>query len=384
MVGRMRLGQISLRLQAIFGNTLPFGGVDVVLVGDTGQLPPVFDTPKFDESYKKKGPIPPTVVEGLKVYKMFSTVVQLKRSFRQDSSDVFYSTLQRMRQGTQTTADWRYFCTRNLEKLPSDERALFLSNTTVRFCSTRQAAADWNAIKLKELRKPLVVLKARHTGVGGAGRSADDFGGLEARTVLAEGARVSLTKNLWTDKGLFNGSLGTVVAFLYAEGEHPDDGDLPETVVVNFDAYLGPGLEGNPGHVAVPVSTQGFAPGGGSKGWVERSQVPLVLCWATTIHKSQGQTVGEGQANTRMVLDIGEGPKAEFSPGLSFVGFSRAKTVTALALSPMPNLDRFKKVGQGLAAAARRAHEAQQTTDAASTRAQYQHLLTNQWLAGTW
>ena len=100
MVGRMRLGQIILRLQAIFGNTLPFGGVDVVLVGDTGQLPPVFDTPKFDESYKKKGPIPPTVVEGLKVYKMFSTVVQLKRSFRQDSSDVFYSTLQRMRQGS--------------------------------------------------------------------------------------------------------------------------------------------------------------------------------------------------------------------------------------------------------------------------------------------
>ena len=79
-----------------------------------------------------------------------------------------------------------------------------------------------NLIKLKNLNQPIATIKARHSG--GAQTliiSSDEMGGLEHVIYLAKGARVMLTINIWTEVGLCNGALGTVLDFVYADGQTP-------------------------------------------------------------------------------------------------------------------------------------------------------------------
>lgn len=67
------------------------------------------------------------------------------------------------------------------------------------------------------------------------------MGGLEAVVYLTKGDKVILTMNLWTDVGLCNGSLGTVIDFIYSEGQQPPS--LPISVLVQFDKeYKGPSI----------------------------------------------------------------------------------------------------------------------------------------------
>jgi ATP-dependent DNA helicase PIF1 len=368
MIGRRNFGRLSLRLQEIFGNQLPFGGLDVVLVGDSAQLPPVKDKPKYDQSYNLKT-VEPEVIEGITVYAAFETVVQLTRAYRQNAEDPFYSMLLRLREGEQTVADWEMLRPRHIHSMPAAERAEFAS--AVRFMSTNDAAETYNTAQLHFLNAVSVHLQARHEGVGASNDGADDYGGLEQHVRLAVGARVMLRKNEWTDLGLYNGALGWVRAILYDLGAHPSRGDLPTAIVVEFDQYLGPAFEGRAGHVAVPVRTMGNL-NEKTKAWCTRSQVPLALAWASTIHKVQGQSVGPGEPAERMALNTGD---REHAAGLTFVGISRAKALNAIAFDPLPNLDRFMRAGKCLQDANRKRHERVLAEYAVATKLKYGHLL---------
>ena len=68
------------------------------------------------------------------------------------------------------------------------------------------------------------------------------------------------------------------------------------------------------------------------------ARVPLALCWAITMHKSQGQTI------YKAVFDLG---KSEATAGLTFVCVSRAKRLVDLLVEPMP-FDRLSKLGEKL------------------------------------
>ncbi|CAN0005066.1 unnamed protein product, partial [Ascophyllum nodosum] len=74
---------------------------------------------------------------------------------------------------------------------------------------------------------------------------------------------------------------------------------------------------------------------GDDRGHETRHQVPLALCWAITMHKSQGQTMDKA------VVDLG---KSESTAGLTFVCLSRAKRLADLLIEPMP-LERLSKIG---------------------------------------
>ena len=67
-----------------------------------------------------------------------------------------------------------------------------------------------------------------------------------------------------------------------------------------------------------------------------REQLPLALCWATTMHKNQGQTVGKAVTDLR---------KSEATAGLTFVCLSRAKQLLDLLMEPM-TFDRLSKIGE--------------------------------------
>ena len=369
-MGRKVTGWVSMRLQEVKNNTKPFGGVHVILVGDTGQLPPVHDKPKFDKSPCFKAKDMAAVAHGLEAYDHFTRVVHLTRAYRQAGGDEFYAQLQRIRQGEQTKPDWRVFCERDLRKLPANERERFVGDSAVRFCATTADAAEYNMRKLRELGAPIVVIRAKHSSTAASNLDKGSFLGLEKEVLLAVGARVYLRTNELVKKGLFNGALGWVRGFLYKTGQHPSNDEHPEAVVVEFDDFDGPGFDGRARHVALPIRTAAVE----KKPWLWRSQISLGLAWATTIHKAQGMSCGVGQPNTHMVLMLG---KKEFAAGLTFVGVSRAQDLQCLAFEPAPNWDRFDKAGKGVQVSNRMRHEAEQKLYAERTKADFAGLLVN-------
>lgn len=118
--------------------------------------------------------------------------------------------------------------------------------------------------------------------------------------------------------------------------------ELPLAVLVSCKTYKGPTLwhtEPRPdfpnGVPIVPVTplTTTFDINGKI---MSRTQLPLRLAWAVTIHKSQGLTL------ERIKLGLG---KREFSTGLTFVGLSRVKALDRIMIVDQVNYSRVQKLG---------------------------------------
>ena len=140
-----------------------------------------------------------------------------------------------------------------------------------------------------------------------------------------------LTRNLWTEKGLCNGSMGTVLDIIYKEGDNPPA--LPIAVLVQFDdSYTGPSFcSDKPRCIPIiPETNESDLHGT----FCERQQLPLKLSWAITIHKSQGLTLDKAW------VDIG---KTEDFVGLTYVGLSRVRKFQDLIVEPM-TLERLQSI----------------------------------------
>lgn len=153
---------------------------------------------------------------------------------------------------------------------------------------------------------------------------------IEAKTVLARGARVSLTTNKWAHKGLFNGALGTVIDVRFAKGSSPLVGDFPLFVVVDFDNYVGPSYDpNNPTYVPVPIQTLYENRSKNNHRCCKMKYVPLEIAFARTLHKVQGQSIGPGHPVPIMVFHPGKTSFEGRNPGLLYTGISRATSLGA-------------------------------------------------------
>ena len=93
-----------------------------------------------------------------------------------------------------------------------------------------------------------------------------------------------------------------------------------------------------------------------------RTQLPLRLCWAITMHKSQGQTLDKA------VIDLG--PKA--CTGLTFVCLSRAKRLVQVDLMVEPmSFDRIGNLGNSSTIKARLQEDVRLVELAQGTRVRY-------------
>ena len=129
----------------------------------------------------------------------------------------------------------------------------------------------------------------------------NDCAGLPRSVKLAVGAQVMLRRNILCEDGLVNGARGIVVGFTWPDGQptQPQIGQLPQNVLLKFhDLRVGRisrvSVEGDA--EAVPVMAKFYGREGVT---LQRTQLPLLPCWAATIHKVQGLSLDAA------VIDLG-------------------------------------------------------------------------------
>ena len=195
----------------------------------------------------------------------------------------------RLRNGETTEHDWKQL----LSRQPSQVENIKCFAGVTRLYYSNDEVAKYNYHCLLELKQPKAEIFAKHSSVEGKNISAQEMLGLQSKLLVAKGARVMLTVNLWPSVGLCNGSIGSAVDIIYEPNTHPPS--LPVAVIVQFDSFSGPSFTDNePSCVPVPPITATVQCGNVVH---ERQQLPLTLAWALTIHKSQGMTLNKAWVN---------------------------------------------------------------------------------------
>uniref|UniRef100_A0A8D9E7N4 ATP-dependent DNA helicase n=1 Tax=Cacopsylla melanoneura TaxID=428564 RepID=A0A8D9E7N4_9HEMI len=303
----------------------PFGGMFLYLLGDIKQLPPVLDRPFYGTGYKGS-----LHDQGQILYRSIPTCFTLNSSYRQNGEEqqFFRDLLDRLSVGQSTLEDWQVLMTREKSRLLRNEIAEF--RDCLRLFPNNASVAAYNLQKLESLSQPVARISSDNNNAEAAKADCEKGQGLEKTLYLCKGSRVMLKTNLWTKKGLVNGALGTVVDIVYGSGKVPPE-DRPLAVCIKFDSYTGPLMKN-----IVPIGpvTRCWKSGNVS---CTRSQFPIILAWAVTIHKSQGLTL------PKVALDIGT---KELAPGCTYVALSRVKRLTDLIIEPGFNYDRLTRIQQ--------------------------------------
>ncbi len=299
----------------------PFGGLQLVLVGDFFQLPPIVKQDLSGEpvtppsgTFAFESPLWKTM--GLKTYELTQIV-------RQKDED-FQRVLNEARKGELTKKSMRILATR----FGMDWSTLEIRPTML---FTRRAEVD--TINLSHLNKLTTERKtynastiflpiAQTTGltptdplVQKAIAKLDNDAPYSPELILAIGAQVMLLVNK-PDLGLVNGSRGVVVGYGLSDTISPVSSSnagssLPPSFLVPIVQFRN-GLR-------IPVEHHTWElsdfPG------VCRRQIPLKLAYAITIHKAQGATLDCA------LIDVG-GKTFEF--GQAYVALSRVKDLESL------------------------------------------------------
>jgi ATP-dependent DNA helicase PIF1 len=152
-------------------------------------------------------------------------------------------------------------------------------------------------VSLGDSKKPVLKVNALHRGPQAAEVSTEDAGNLHATLLLSIGCRIMSVENRWTERGLVNGAFGTAHDIIWKEGDSEARYRAPFALLVKFDNCTGPEfLRTGNGDILVPIfkSTREFFR---DRIPCTRTQFPITLAYAITIHKAQGMTVPRAVLN---------------------------------------------------------------------------------------
>ena len=283
----------------------PFGGIRLILSGDFFQLPPV--------DLKQSGGF---AFQSTAWREAAIITCELTEVIRQ--SDVFFSgLLGEIRLGvcSETVAATLRSCHVSTKALPNDGIV-----PTKLYCTNKNVDVE-NTLMLSALQAPQHDFKCVDVWIGSsvAGTAVRaSLLTLAAQRIpevlsLRIGAQVMYTRNAF---GLVNGSRGVVIAFENGSGEGAAG-------MRNIqDTFTYPVVQFDTGEIVhVLPSTMEFKKS--NTGFLRRTQLPLRLSWALTIHKSQGMTL------TRVLVDAG----SAFECGQVYVALSRAASIHGLYIT---------------------------------------------------
>jgi ATP-dependent DNA helicase PIF1 len=182
---------------------------------------------------------------------------------------------------------------------------------------------------LAAANRPVKKILSIYTGRNASKVSNEEADNLPNKLLVCVGAQVMLSTNLWTEKGLVNGSIGTITDVLWDTGQDPSV-SMPSLLLVCFSEYSGPDFPLYRSKIVpiFPVTCQFDYKGVPCT----CKQFPLQLAYAITVHKSQGLTL------SRVVLNIDQ---KEHCLGLSYVAISRVKALDRLMFESPFDFSRF-------------------------------------------
>lgn len=278
---------------------LPFGGVQLLMIGDLQQLAPVV---KDDEWLLLRDYYDTPYFFGSRALQQTQHVtIELQQVYRQ-TDDTFVSLLGKVRTGTLTAADVALLNTRVLAGHEAEP-----VEGVIRLTTHNRTADDYNLQRLRDLPGRARQYRATIEGTFPVtSYPADDT------LSLKPGCQVMFLKNDVSAEHLFyNGKLARVVE---VADEHVTVEGLEDGRLINVT----PMEWANARYVIDRQSRE-------IREEVEGifRQYPLRLAWAITIHKSQGLTFDHA------VLDVG----AAFAAGQTYVALSRLRTLQGLILT---------------------------------------------------
>ncbi|MCB9273837.1 MAG: helix-turn-helix domain-containing protein [Lewinellaceae bacterium] len=276
----------------------PFGGIQLLMIGDLHQLPPVVK----DDDWELLRPHYPTpyFFSSQALQKARLATIELKHIYRQ-SDDTFISLLNKVRNNE---IDQEVLSTLNSRYLP--DKDIRDEDGYITLTTHNATAHQINAQKLEATTGEAHQFSAEVTGDFPAhAYPADEL--LELKT----GAQVMFIKNdLGPDKRYYNGKIGKVTRI-------EDDEVYVQCPNETDEIAVTPAEWAN---VKYSLNEQARELQEEIVGTF--TQYPLRLAWAITIHKSQGLTF------ERVLLDA----QAAFAHGQVYVALSRCKSFEGLVL----------------------------------------------------
>lgn len=274
----------------------PFGGIQVIFIGDFFQLPPV----EKEENVEKKYCFESQLWNDLDLH-----TILLTKNYRQNEENLI-TALANMRVNSLTEKDIELLKTRENINTNSLENALHIF-------ATNYEADNYNSQKFMSIQSPEYKLYAIDGIYKGEElieqptnareehilKRIDVVCRAEKSISLKVNARVMLLINLDFDKGLINGSCGNVL-------EIDDD-----YIMILFD-----------NGVTSKIKRHDFEFYNNEVLIAIRRQFPLRLAYGITIHKSQGMSLD------KLVVDCSK----IFEKGQAYVALSRIKTLEGLYL----------------------------------------------------
>lgn len=349
MVSTSLFGRLEARCRQLFQVDKPFGGLHVVLVGDFGQIPPVAAASLLSSTTRGTTPSRQSGMSriqhehGLGLFtSLFSVKFELAKIERQQAHDQseWRDALLAIREkkATQRHVDLIKSRSPSVLTLPPAVERQF-SRCMHLFSTNRQVVAYSLSIWASFSDK--MVISAHHPFGGKAATqaSASDAGLMHPLPVAVD-MPVHLTRNLWVEAGLGNGSRGILKAVILKNQAITSNVSLITSkhvvaALVQMDPpYSGPSvLEGIPRVIPVPVVSSSFTvQESGRTVKCTRSQLALKPDVARTVHKAQGLTLD------RCVVDLRD---AVPTHGLAFVALSRTRRLDDMIILPH-NAERYK------------------------------------------
>ena len=299
MVRADLLDVVDTLLRVYRKNYRPFGGVQVILIGDTFQLPPVVkgeDKDLLMMFYDSEFFFSAKVIQQNK-----PLYIELKKIYRQNERD-FIDLLNRVRVNNMIPADFQTLARRyNPSFVPAE------NDNYIILATKNDRVNEVNDRKLAELTTPLKEYIAK---------VEDEFPEKDRPTDtelhLKVGAQVMFVKND-RDKRFYNGKLGVV------KGTNDDE--------VKVEIENGQGIRKTLSISRETWKKVEYSWDEENKCIIEKvvgtfTQFPLRLAWAITVHKSQGLTF------EKVIADIGD----SFASGQVYVALSRCTSMNGLVL----------------------------------------------------